>query len=393
MSIRTSFIGSALLAIALVSAPASFAQTTTAAPTPYGVFLTTPNPDVTVAPGKPLTLSLQLINDTEKPTRAEMSLDGLPKDWTYTLKGGEYEVGSAMVAPGATGALTLNLTPAKDAAKQAYDLKLTATYAGGKVDLPLVVTLADMPSTGIKLVSELPGLRGTKSTTFNYKFKLTNGTNADALFNLAADAPAGFATTFKHGYSGDKITGLPVKAGATEDITLEVKPNSSVIAGTYPIKVATLAGDETASATVALEVTGSADLRLSGPQQRLSGEAVAGKTTTFPFTLTSNGSADATNIKLTASSPSDWKVEFDPSTLPGLAAGTDETVNVAITPSEKAIAGDYMVTVRASADGVSESSQFRVTVSTSTLWGIVGIAIIALAVVVLALAVMRYGRR
>ncbi len=398
MLFRTSCIGSALLACALIGSPAAFAQVTSTAstatlPAPHGVFLTTPNPAIKVAPGNPITFKLQLINDTEQPERANLALAGLPKDWTYTLKGGNYDVTSAMVAPGDTGSLTLTLNPAAKAAKQDYKLDLSAKYAGGSIDLPLSVTLADLPSTGTKLVPDLPGLRGTNKTTFKYKLKLTNGSSQDALFNLDASAPPGFTTDFKQGYGTEQITGVPVKAGATQDITLEVKPPANADAGTYPIKVATIAGDQSASTQLALQVTGTADLALSGPQQRLSGQAVAGQTTTFPFTLKSTGSAEATNVTLSSSAPSGWKITFSPQALPNMAAGTDQTINVAITPSEKAIAGDYMVTIRAAADGTSTPAQFRVTVDTSTMWGIIGIGIIGLAVIVLALAVMRYGRR
>ena len=108
---------------------------------------------------------------------------------------------------------------------------------------------------------------------------------------------------------------MPVKAGATEDVTLEVKPNASVVAGTYPVSVAVLSGEDTAKARVALEITGSPNLSLQGPQQRLSGDAVAGETKTFPFTVTSTGSADATEIKMVSSPPRNWKVTFDPETL------------------------------------------------------------------------------
>ena len=65
-----------------------------------------------------------------------------------------------------------------------------------------------------------------------------------------------------------------------------------------------------------------------------------------------------------------------------------------IKPAEKAVAGDYIVTMRARpAEGTNESAEFRITVATSTLWGVAGIALIAVAVGVVALAVMRFGRR
>ena len=64
-----------------------------------------------------------------------------------------------------------------------------------------------------------------------------------------------------------------------------------------------------------------------------------------------------------------------------------------LTPSSKAVAGDYMTNFRASAKGDSSAADFRVTVSTSTLWGVVGIGIIAIALLIVVGAVARFGRR
>jgi uncharacterized membrane protein len=53
-----------------------------------------------------------------------------------------------------------------------------------------------------------------------------------------------------------------------------------------------------------------------------------------------------------------------------------------------------MLTVRARPqDSGYESADFRITVLTSTLWGVVGILLIAVAVAVVGWAVMRFGRR
>jgi uncharacterized membrane protein len=65
-----------------------------------------------------------------------------------------------------------------------------------------------------------------------------------------------------------------------------------------------------------------------------------------------------------------------------------------IKPADKAIAGDYMVTITAKPEKESSKSvDFRITVRTSTLWGVVGVALIAVAVGVVAIAVLRFGRR
>jgi uncharacterized membrane protein len=49
--------------------------------------------------------------------------------------------------------------------------------------------------------------------------------------------------------------------------------------------------------------------------------------------------------------------------------------------------------LRASSRGESASSNFRITVTTSTMWGIVGVGIIGIALLIMVGAVARFGRR
>jgi uncharacterized membrane protein len=87
-------------------------------------------------------------------------------------------------------------------------------------------------------------------------------------------------------------------------------------------------------------------------------------------------------------------VEFEPEQIPEVPAGQQVEVTARVTPPEQAVAGDYMITFRARPeDGSTESVEYRVTVRTSTIWGVVGVGLIAVAVAVVALAVMRFGRR
>ena len=76
-----------------------------------------------------------------------------------------------------------------------------------------------------------------------------------------------------------------------------------------------------------------------------------------------------------------------------LAPEQNREVQALVTPSEKAIAGDYVATLRASSRGENTSGQFRITVATSTVWGAAGVGIIAIALLVLVGAVARFGRR
>ena len=364
-------------------------------PAVHGFWLTADNPDVTVSAGKTVSIPLSLLNALDTPVRTELKVKGLPDGWTYSIKASGSDVRSAMPLPNEVNDLTPKLVPAKDAKKQTYSFEVDAVTSNDEFTLPLSVAISDIPIGDTTLEPELPALHGTVSTSFEYKMKLTNGSNHDTLFNLNADTPNGFTATFKKGYGSEEITGVPVKAGATESVTMTIKLNHTVAEGDYPIEVSAVAGPDepAAKASVSLKVSGSPKLGLTGPNSRLSGEATAGSETTIPFVLSNDGTASANKIKLSATSPSDWKVTFDPTEIAKLEPGKVQNVNVKIQPSSKAIAGDYMVRIHANADDDSKLVEYRVTVETSTMWGIVGVGIIGIAVIVLLGAIFRYGRR
>lgn len=361
-----------------------------------GFWLTTSWPEMTIKPGETQSVSLSLRNEKLPPQRATIEVSGVPEGWEWSLKGGGREVTAAIVSPDSTERLTLELTPPEDASTDGeHAIEVRARTAAETVTLPLVVRLSETEevATGLSLEPELPALRGTARSTFSFKIKVKNEGAEDGLFNLAANVPGGFQTRFKKGYGSEEITGLPIAAGATETVTMEVIPSRGVAAGRYEAGLEVSGEGLSDTTQLSMDVTGEPQLRIVGPQERLSGEAVAGRESSFTFTLVNTGTAPATDLELSATPPSGWTVEFDPQDMAQIAPNSTGKVNVKITPSEQAIAGDYMVAVRASNDTISESVQFRVTVRTSTMWGAVGLGVIAVAALVLGGAVMRYGRR
>lgn len=361
-----------------------------------GFWLTTPYPELAIKPGETESISLSLRNEKLPPQRAAIEISGVPQDWDWALRGGANEVSAAIVGPDTTERLALELTPPDTASSEAsYPIEVHARTSSGTVTLPLTVRLSEEETTSaaLKLEPELPALRGTARSTFSFKVSITNDSGEDGLFNLAADVPAGFQTRFKKGYGSEEITGLPIAADASETVTIEVVPARATPAGQYPITFQVSGGNQTASTELSLDITGEPQVAIVGPQERLSGEAEAGKETSFTFTLVNSGSTPATDLELSATQPSGWAVEFEPKQVATLAPNSTAEVAVKIKPSERAIAGDYMVTVRAAGGPVSEEVQFRTTVRTSTMWGIAGLGVIAAAAVVLGGAVMRYGRR
>lgn len=156
-----------------------------------------------------------------------------------------------------------------------------------------------------------------------------------------------------------------------------------------------IATSETAQAiaNLTMEIEGTPNLTVSGAGGLLSATAVAGKEKTITVAVSNTGTAEVSDISLSSYKPSEWQVVFTPDTIESLPPGETREVQAVIQPSSHAITGDYSITVRANAKESSASEQFRITVKTSTLWGIVAILIIAAAVVVLAFAVRKFGRR
>jgi uncharacterized membrane protein len=174
---------------------------------------------------------------------------------------------------------------------------------------------------------------------------------------------------------------------------LKVQLPSDASAGDYDLLVTASAEGASAEVPLALQATGQSKLRLSGKDERLSATADAGKASQIRLVVSNDGTAPTENIDLSASPPTDWKVEFDSKTVAQLAPGQKQEIVATVTPSAKAIAGDYMTTFRAAASGDSTAAEFRIGVTTSTLWGVFGIGIIAIALLVLVGAVARFGRR
>ncbi|GAA4522323.1 NEW3 domain-containing protein [Chelativorans composti] len=361
-----------------------------------GFWLTTSWPEMTLKPGENHSISLSLRNQNLPPQRAALEVTGVPEGWEWALKGGGREVTAAIVSPDSTERLTLDITPPKDAeTDKSYPIEVRARTSEGTVSLPLLIRLSEVEkvASGLSVEPELPALRGSARSTFSFKIRVKNEGEEDGLFNLAAKVPNGFHVRFKKGYGSEEITSIPINAGSTETVTMEVIPSRSVSAGQYEAGFEISGEGLTGTADLKLDVTGEPQVAIVGPQERLSGEAVAGKETTFTFTLVNTGTAPATDIEMTATQPTGWNVEFEPKEVAQIAPNSTAQVNVKITPSEQAITGDYMVNIRAANNDISQDVQFRVTVKTSTMWGAAGLGIIAIAALVLGGAVMRYGRR
>ena len=307
--------------------------------------------------------------------------------------GGGQPIAAAMPATNASVSLELRLDVPKTAAIGTQTLTVSAAGGTTKLDLPIAVTLAkDLPAK-LTLTPQLPELRGTSKSSFEYTLAIKNDSGKKLTVSLGVQAPKNFDASFTEEYGTQEVNAVPIDAGQSKNVKLKVTPPNTAAAGNYKVTARVSSEDTSATADLGLNITGQPKLSISGREGLVSTRASAGKQTPVPVVITNTGTAPADDVELSGSAPSGWKVEFNPKSIDRIAPNANKEVQALITPTDKSIAGDYVATISASARGESASTDFRVTVTTSTMWGIAGVGIIGIALLVMVGAVARFGRR
>lgn len=358
-----------------------------------GLALYTPYPSQSVRLGETISLPITLKGYNLAPQAVQVRVAELAPGWKANLLGGGRVVSAVYILPDGEQSLSLRLEPPQNVRPGTYRFRLLAEGSGVRAELPIALTLGQVLPKRLSLETELPVLKGTPTAGFRYRVTLKNESDQDLLVNLEAEAPENFRVSFSTAFGGQEVNSLPLKAGETRDLDVQVTPPRQVEAKVYAVTLRALAGEAKAELVVNLDITGQVELSLTTPEGRLSGRALAGRENPIKLVIKNTGSAPAENLEFSASEPSGWEVKFEPDKLEKLAPGAESEVTAKIKPSPKAVAGDYMLTLRASAGAAQASSDYRVTVQTSTLWGLVGVALIAVAVGAVGFAVSRFGRR
>jgi len=164
--------------------------------------------------------------------------------------------------------------------------------------------------------------------------------------------------------------------------------------GEYKITLDIVSGDLKDVVELTARITAAYSLILSPAGERYNTNAKAGRDNYFSLMVGNLGTAPIDKITFSPDSPQGWSVKFSPEQVDSLEPFATQTIEMDISPPPETIAGDYIISVRASGvQKTSEKINIRVTVETPTVWGWVGVAIIAIVVVGLVVIFMRFSRR
>jgi uncharacterized membrane protein len=360
-----------------------------AAPPPTELTVAVSYPGVIVDPGDGATFPISVTAPT--PERVGLAVDGLPEGWEASFHGGEATV-SSVTAGLSASPLELRVDVPDEAQPGSVSVTLVASGESRSVELPLDVVVADASAGAVSLTSEFPLLRGDTESPFSFDLELANDTARMVSFTLEAVGPEGWDVSARPSGEEQAAT-VQVAANDSERVTVTAEPPINAAAGPYPILVRASGDGHSAEAELAVEITGSFALSLETPDGRLNTSGTAGSVIEFPLVVVNDGSAPLQGVALSGTPPREWEVTFEPEAIDLVEPGGAAQAVARITPAANAVAGDYDVTLRASSDQAEDSIAVRTTVETSTLWGLVGLAVIAVVLLGLFLVFRRYGRR
>lgn len=160
--------------------------------------------------------------------------------------------------------------------------------------------------------------------------------------------------------------------------------------GEYPLGLRVVSQDGVTEDSVDLKavITAWYGLDAHTATGRLNAKTTPGDPATFDVVLTNTGSSVLDKVSVSSTRPSgianeQWRVRFEPDSVRDLGPGDEGQISVSITPPEKAISGDYYLTLDFSGDpAISDyppQLEMRVSVETKPVWVITGIAIVVLA--------------
>ena len=164
MTMRTNYF--LLLAILLGMIPMSYTHANDSIP--KSVILYTPYTKISVSPGASIDYSIDLINNTDQLTNANLSVSGLSASWKHEMKSGGWSLSQLSVLPKEKKTFNLKVEVPLKVNKGNYHF---VVYAGN-AKLPLDVVVAQKGTYQTEFTTDQPNMQGNSKSTFSFSATL-----------------------------------------------------------------------------------------------------------------------------------------------------------------------------------------------------------------------------
>lgn len=359
-----------------------------------GLELYTDYPGMSVKAGDSQSISMYISNETGSNIDASLNIVSIPEGWTGYFSGNGSQISRVHIQNGSEAPVAFNLQIPDDAQEGSYTVQLQADSDSGFSDVQeLTFGIQEIQYGQGSFEAEYPEQEGASGTTFSFNATLINNGASDQSYSLSAQAPAGWQVSFRPSGESTQVASIEVPSSTSQGLTVNVVPPENIEAGDYTIPLNAISAGDSLSTELKVTITGTYALELSAPNGLLSFDAHANKESDVTLTVTNNSNVDLQNLTLTSSAPSGWTVTFDTSSIDVLEAGASQEITAHVKPGSSAMTGDYVTSFTVSCSEISDSADFRVSVKTETIWGVVAILIIIALLAGVGAVFKKYGRR
>jgi uncharacterized membrane protein len=252
----------------------------------------------------------------------------------------------------------------------------------------------------IMLRPDFPTVESIAGGEFEFRVTFSYIGVDSKVFDLRTTAPPDWEVYMTPRYEKErKITSINLKPSLTtsgEELRIVATAPFWPLPepGDYKITVQAVSSTVQSSTELTARVTARYNLSTISTNERYNTTARAGEDNIFSIKVRNLGTDAIDNVNFSPDNPEGWSITFTPDKIDVLEAIDEQVVEVNIKPPPKTVAGDYMISLRASGkQATADKMDIRVTVETPTIWGWVGVAIILIVVIGLIIIFMRFSRR
>ena len=411
LSTQVARLAAAVVLAVLASAALAAVQGRVAADTGDDIVVQPKWHHIVTKPGAEVLINLSVENNG--PLAVSFSLEFIEtpgEDWQVGIRGAltNYPVSGVSLAPSDARSMPLEFKIPDDAAPGDYRWVLRAAASDGSFEKIREILMTVKPAESADLAEALLGilevtapryssLSGSADSEFEFNVSLKNGTEETVVLDLGGRAPESWGLEFVPAFGSQdeekkKITSLSLEAGSSETIVVRVRPLRDESPGQYGIEFTATGGDRPLSAVFQVEIVGSIEIQITSLTGRLTAEAVPGEATTVGLIVANTGNEVVSKVDLFSRPPEGWQIEFAPPDIRFVGRGEQQQVQVLVTPPDGGAAGDYLVTLIAHSEGVSDSLDLKVTIPEEGVLGWIWAALALLVVVSLVAVTYRLRR-
>ncbi|MHC1754945.1 MAG: NEW3 domain-containing protein [Methanosarcina sp.] len=359
-------------------------------------------------PGIPVSFGAFVENKYDSRANFRIFLVSKPEEWGVDLLSTDGARITRLGVPGdGSQEFKILVNPPLNATKGDYEILVAACPEKGNQSVFLPISVSINPelsrdedlSAYVELNSNIMGFDIRPEKTAEFAVSLKNRYDQPLKLKLEVlSLPEGWKAEFlteedKEG----RLASLMLPAGEEQEFTVKVKPSQNATSGLYPVIIAAVSGDK--KVTRQLEVGINNDIE---NEELLKVDSNPSELTLNPggssevrVNIENRGDEDLEDVTLEINEANGISAQIQGfGTIDELEAGESRSVSVEITANANAGSGVKEIFIRAKSDDlVSSEKSIKVNVEKSSSSGLLGIAMLGFAVLVLVFVVRKFGRR